>query len=70
METEGEDQYFKAFEAKLTLVAVWVRSPKLPIEFYDASVLKEIGVSLVQFYALTLTQPRRPEEVMQGYAFR
>ena len=24
-------------------MAVWVRFPKLPIEFYDASVLKEIG---------------------------
>ena len=24
-------------------MAVWVRFPELPIEFYDASVLKEIG---------------------------
>lgn len=37
------EPYFKAFEAKLTLVAVWVRFPELPVEFYDASVLKEIG---------------------------
>ena len=37
------EPYFKASKAKLTLVAVWVRLPELPIEFYDASVLKEIG---------------------------
>ena len=37
------EPYFKAFEAKLTSMAVWVRLPELPIEFYDASVLKEIG---------------------------
>ena len=24
-------------------MAIWVRFPELPIEFYDASVLKEIG---------------------------
>ena len=35
--------YFKAFEAKLSSVAVWVRLPKLPIEFYEALILKEIG---------------------------
>jgi len=37
------EPYFKAFEAKLISVAVWVRFHELPIEFYDASVLKEIG---------------------------
>ncbi|XP_065633884.1 uncharacterized protein LOC136069370 [Quercus suber] len=37
------EPYFKASEAKLTSVAIWVRFPELPIEFYDASVLKEIG---------------------------
>ena len=37
------EPYFKAFEAKLMSVAVWVRFHELPIEFYDASVLKEIG---------------------------
>ena len=37
------EPYFKASDAKLTSVAVWVRLPELPIEFYDASVLKEIG---------------------------
>ena len=37
------EPYFKAFEAKLTSVASWVRLPELPIEFYDAFVLKEIG---------------------------
>ena len=30
-------------EAKFSSVAVWVRLPKLPIEFYDKIVLKEIG---------------------------
>nr|POE70881.1 hypothetical protein CFP56_76266 [Quercus suber] len=37
------EPYFKASEAKLTSIAAWVRLPKLPIEFYDTSVLKEIG---------------------------
>nr|POE91199.1 hypothetical protein CFP56_37804 [Quercus suber] len=36
------EPYFKASEAKLTSIAVWVRFPELPIEFYDTSVLKEI----------------------------
>ena len=35
--------YFKASEAKLSSVVVWVRLPELLIEFYEASVLKEIG---------------------------
>ena len=37
------EPYFKAFEAKLSFVAVWVRLLKLPMEFYEASILKEIG---------------------------
>ncbi|XP_050277862.1 uncharacterized protein LOC126719336 [Quercus robur] len=37
------EPYFKASKAKLSSVAIWVRLPELPIEFYDASVLKEIG---------------------------
>ncbi|XP_030936258.1 uncharacterized protein LOC115961412 [Quercus lobata] len=37
------EPYFIASEAKLTSVAVWVRFPELPIEFYDAAVLREIG---------------------------
>ena len=37
------EPYFIAFESKLTSVAVWVRFPELPIEFYDAVVLREIG---------------------------
>ena len=37
------EPYFIAFESKLTSVAVWVRFPELPIEFYDVAVLREIG---------------------------
>ncbi|KAK7830167.1 hypothetical protein CFP56_028514 [Quercus suber] len=37
------EPYFKASKAKLSSVAAWVRFPELPIEFYDKSVLKEIG---------------------------
>ena len=37
------EPYFKASEAKLSSVVVCVRLLELPIEFYDASVLKEIG---------------------------
>ena len=37
------EPYFKASEAKLSSMAEWVRFLKLPIKFYDTSVLKEIG---------------------------
>ena len=40
------EPYFKASKAKFTSIAVWVRLPELPIEFYDAMVLKEIGSAL------------------------
>ena len=35
--------YFRASEDNLTSIVMWVRFPKLPIEFYDMEVLKEIG---------------------------
>ena len=34
---------FKAEEASLSSVAVWVRLPGLPIEFYEPTMLKKIG---------------------------
>ena len=37
------EPYFRASGDNLTSVAVWVRFPELPIEFYDMEVLKEIG---------------------------
>lgn len=37
------EPYFKASEASFSLVAVWVRFPELPIEFYYISVFKDIG---------------------------
>nr|XP_023928684.1 uncharacterized protein LOC112040023 [Quercus suber] len=37
------EPYFKASEATFSAVAVWIRFLELPIEFYDSSVLKEIG---------------------------
>ena len=40
------EPYFKASKAKLSSVAMWVRLPKLPIEFYDAVVLREIGSTI------------------------
>nr|POF11331.1 hypothetical protein CFP56_55570 [Quercus suber] len=40
------EPYFKASEAKLNFVAVWIRFPELPIEFYDRDVLKEIGSAI------------------------
>nr|POF06267.1 hypothetical protein CFP56_75278 [Quercus suber] len=55
------EPYFKDYEAKLTLVAVWERLPDLPIEFYDTSVLKEIGsvIRLVlRIYSYTAFEAR------------
>ena len=40
------EPYFKASKAKLSSVAMWVRLPKLPIEFYDAVMLREIGSTI------------------------
>ena len=40
------EPYFKASEASFPSVAVWVRFPELPIEFYDRSVLLDIGKAI------------------------
>ena len=40
------EPYFKASKASFNSVAVWVRLPELPIEFYDNSVLLEIGKAI------------------------
>ena len=37
---------FKPDLANIASVAVWVRLPKLPIEYYDVEVLKEIGQAI------------------------
>ena len=36
------EPYFKASEATFSAVAVWIRFPEPPIEFYDSSILREI----------------------------
>ena len=33
------EPYFKALEATFSAMAMWIHFPKLPIEFYDSSVL-------------------------------
>ena len=63
------EPYLKASEAKLTSVAVWVRLSELPIEFYDASVLKEIGSVIGPVLRIDSYTTSRPEEVMQDYVF-
>ena len=40
------EPYFKASKATFSSVAILVRFPKLPIEFYDSSVLREIGLAI------------------------
>ena len=40
------EPYFRASSDNPTSVAVWVRFPELPIEFYDIKVLKEIGSAI------------------------
>ena len=40
------EPYFQASEASFSSVAIWIRFPELPIEFYDASVLHEIGSAI------------------------
>ena len=37
---------FDPDEANIASITVWVRLPKLPIEYYDAEVLKEIGQAI------------------------
>lgn len=63
------EPYLKASEAKLTSVAVWVRLSELPIEFYDASVLKEIGSVIGPVLRIDSYTTSRPKEVMQDYVF-
>ncbi|XP_030964660.1 uncharacterized protein LOC115985910 [Quercus lobata] len=40
------EPYFKASKATFTSVAVWVRLSKLPIDFYDTLVLRQIGSAI------------------------
>ena len=40
------EPYFKVSEASFSFVAIWVRFPELPIEFYDSSILHEIGSAI------------------------
>ena len=40
------EPYFKASEATFSTMAVWIRFPELPIEFYDSSILREIGSAI------------------------
>ena len=40
------EPYSRASNDYLKSVAVWVRFPELPIEFYDMEVLKEIGSAI------------------------
>ena len=37
---------FRPLEANLSAVAVWIRLPELPIEYYKVSVLKNIGKAI------------------------
>ena len=37
---------FRPFEAKITTTTVWTRLPELPIELYDAGILRRIGNQL------------------------
>ena len=37
---------FRPLEANLSAVAVWIRLPELPIEYYEVSVLKDIGKAI------------------------
>ena len=42
------EPYFKASKATFSAVAVWIRLLELPIEFYDPTVLREIGGAIGQ----------------------
>lgn len=41
-----QELYFKASEATFSSVAVWIRFPELPIEFYDPVVLRKVGSAI------------------------
>lgn len=43
---KGWEPNFKASSVNPSSVAVWVRLPKLPIEYYEPSVLKDIGKAI------------------------
>ena len=53
---------FKASAATFSSVAVWIRLPELPIEYYEPEALKEIGVAIghvLRIDAHTVNGPRR-----------
>lgn len=37
---------FKVETANLSTVAVWIQLPRLPIEYYELSVLRDIGLAI------------------------
>lgn len=52
---------FKSSKANLSSVAIWIRLPELPIEYYDPSALKEIGEAfspVLRVNAHTATESR------------
>ena len=54
--------YFKASAATFSSVAVWIRLPELPIEYYEPEALKEIGAAIghvLRIDAHTVNGPRR-----------
>nr|POF19598.1 hypothetical protein CFP56_65258 [Quercus suber] len=53
---------FKPSEALVSSVAVWVRLNKLPIEYYDATVLRQIGQALGTVSRFDTHAPRKLEE--------
>ena len=58
---------FKPTLAVCNMVAVWIRLPELPIEFYALCVLKELEVRLDRCYGLTPTLPQKQGVVMPGF---
>lgn len=56
------EPYFKASAATFSSVAVWIRLPELPIEYYEPEALKEIGGAIghvLRIDARTVNGPRR-----------
>ncbi|KAK9988210.1 hypothetical protein SO802_028449 [Lithocarpus litseifolius] len=61
---------FRPDTANIASVAVWVRLPLLPIEYYHPEALKEIGQAIGTVLRIDTTQYRKQEVALQDWGFQ
>lgn len=59
------EPFFKPSSANVLLVAIWIRLYKLPIELYEAEVLKQIGESIGKILKIDTHTAREAGQVCE-----